>query len=213
LAREKEMLGFYISGHPLDKFRDELRYFTTASVADLAQLTDGLEVTLGGIITAVKTMTDKKGNLMAFASLEDFTGGAELIIFSDAFERGKQFVENDRMVLVTGRISTREGEAPKIIINELVPLEKLTERFNCQLVIKIDAECPETVINKALESLEAYRGDIPVLLAAKENGMEIFIRSKKYSINLDFSILNKLKDLLGDSAAYVRPLSLKNSFS
>ncbi|MGD8923011.1 MAG: DNA polymerase III subunit alpha, partial [Candidatus Zixiibacteriota bacterium] len=208
LAKEKEMLGFYVSGHPLDKFRDELLYFTTSNVMGLKQVVDGREVTIGGIITAVKKMFDKKGNMMAFATVEDFTGGVELVIFSDPFEKGKACIDTDRMVLITGRVNTREGEAPKVIVSEIVPLEQLTERFNCQLVIKIGAECSESTIDKALGSLEAYRGNAPVLLATRENGTEVFIRSRKYAINVDFNLLNELKELLGDSAAYLRPLNM-----
>ena len=213
LGKEKDTLGFYISGHPLDKFRDELKYFTTTSILGLRQVADGREVTLGGIITQVKKMIDKKGNMMAFASIEDYTGGVEMIIFSDCFEKGKECVEPDRMVLVTGRVSTREGEAPKIIVGEIMPLEQLTERFNCQLVIKIDTDCSEATIDKALTSLEAYRGKAPVLLAARENGSEVFIKSRKYAINVDFNLLNELKELLGDSAAYLRPLHMREDFS
>ena len=211
LAREKEMLGFYISGHPLDKFRDELTCFTTNSVRDLAGVADGREVTVGGIISHVKTMLDKKGNMMAFVTLEDFTGGVEMILFSDCYQKGREWIQPDRMVLITGRVSTREGEASKIIAGEILPLEHLTERFDCQLVIKIDVDCSEEVIDKALASLDAYPGPAPVLLAARENGSEIYIRSGKYAVNVDFELLNTLKELLGDSAAYLRPLGMKEN--
>jgi len=211
LTREKTMLGFYISGHPLDKYRDELALFTTSSSAGLVQVPDGREVTVGGIIAAVKKMVDKKGNMMAFATLEDFSGGVELILFSDCFEKAKDCVEVDNMVLVTGRVNTREGEAAKIIGNEVMPLEKLTERFNCQLVIKFDENCSEKNIDKALASLAKNRGNVPVLLETRENGSVVYIKSNKYAVNLDFKLLNSLKELLGDSAAYLRPMGVKNN--
>ncbi|HWR82537.1 MAG TPA: OB-fold nucleic acid binding domain-containing protein, partial [Candidatus Deferrimicrobium sp.] len=207
LAEEKAMLGFYISGHPLDKFRDELQSFTTARAAQLADISDGREVTIGGIITAVKEMIDKKGNTMAFVTLEDYSGGVELILFSDCYARSRSFVGVDRMVLVGGRVSTREGEATKIIGTEVVPLEKLTERFNCQLVIKIDMGCSDTVVDRALASLEEFPGQTPVLLAARDNGTEVFIKSRKYSVNLDLKLVSRLKELLGESGVYFRPLT------
>lgn len=210
LTQEKAMLGFYISGHPLDKFRDELASFTTHSLAALKGVADSREVTVGGVVSAVKKMPDKKGNLMAFVTVEEFSGTAELICFSDCFDKNKEFIEIDRMLLVTGRISTREEESPKIIVSEILPLEKLTERFNCQLVIKIDKDCPEALIDKALSVLEQFRGGAPVLLAARENGSEVYIRSRKYSVTVDFRLLDTLKELLGDSAAYLRPLPTKS---
>ncbi|MBD3403454.1 DNA polymerase III subunit alpha [candidate division GN15 bacterium] len=211
LNREKDMLGFYVSGHPLDKYRDELACFTTATNQSLASVADGREVTAGGIVTEVKKMTDKKGNLMAFATIQDFTGQVGLLLFSQTFDKTKEFIEIDRIILATGRVSTREGEAPKIIVNEVVPLDGIAERFNCQLVIKVDADCPESMIDKALESLAASRGNAPVLLAARENGSEVYIKSRKYSVEANFELVSRLKEMLGDSAAYLRPLSGRES--
>ncbi len=211
LAEEKAMLGFYISGHPLDKYRSELMSFTTHTAGRLPEASDGHEVTIGGIITAVKEMLDKKGNMMAFVTLEDYTGGVELILFSDCFRAVREFVEVDRLVLVTGRVSTREGEAAKVIAAEVLPLEKLTERFNCQLVIKVDASYSDSLIDRALASLEQFRGHSPVLLATRENGTEVYIKSRKYAVTLDFKLLNHLKELLGESSAFVRPLTRKET--
>ncbi|MDD5426190.1 MAG: DNA polymerase III subunit alpha [candidate division Zixibacteria bacterium] len=212
LTHEKNMLGFYVSGHPLDKYRDELALFTTATIAGLAQIPDGREVTVGGIITGIKKKVDKKGNMMAFATLEDFSGGVELILFSDCFDKARACVEVDNMVLVTGRVNTREGEAAKIIAGEVLPLDKLVERFNCQLVIKLDDNCSEKIIDKALAALGKKRGQVPVLLETRVNGSVIYIKSKKYAVNLDFKLLNSLKEILGDSAAYLRPMSTKNNY-
>ncbi|MFQ5454406.1 MAG: OB-fold nucleic acid binding domain-containing protein, partial [Candidatus Zixiibacteriota bacterium] len=212
LALEKAMLGYYISGHPLDKYKDELTYFTTFRIGNLSQAVDGREVTIGGIITAVKNMIDKKGNPMAFVTIEDYSGSVELILFSDCYEKNNEYINVETMVLVTGRISTREEETPKIISSEILALEKLTERFNCQLVIKIDKKCSDDIIERTLASLEKYKGKTPVLLAAQENGSEVYIKSNKYSVYLDFSLLNSLKELLGESRAYLRPLNKKENF-
>ena len=211
LASEKEMLGFYVSGHPLDKYRDTLSCFTTCQLGNLSQVTDGMEVTVGGIISVVKTMLDKKGNMMAFATLEDYTGSTELIIFSSCYETSKEFIAEEKMVLMVGRVSTREGEAAKVIVNEALPMEKLTERFSCQLVIKVNSDCSDTTIDQALESLNKYKGNAPVLFAARENGSEVYIKSAKYTVNIDFKLLNQLKELLGESGAYLRPLKKKEN--
>jgi DNA polymerase-3 subunit alpha len=212
LAREKKMLGFFISGHPLDRYRDELTSFTTLPIVEVRQAVDGMEVTVGGILTAIKPMTDKKGNQMAFATLEDFSGHVELILFSDCFEKAKEILEVDRIVLTSGRVSTREGERPKIIGNEVLAMEKITERFNCQLVIKLSPHCAEDTVEQALAALDEFKGSVPVLLATRENGSEVYIKSRRYAVTLDFQLLNNLKALLGDSAAYLRPVGLKNGF-
>jgi DNA polymerase-3 subunit alpha len=206
LAKEKEMLGFYISGHPLDKYRNELIAFTTSSVSNLSGAPDGREVTVAGILTTIKKKTDKKGNLMAFVTMEDYTGSVELIVFSDCYQKSSAVMEVDRMILVTGRVSTREGEPTKIVASEIVGLEQITEKFRCQLVIRIEPECAENTISEALSSLSEFQGKVPVLLAARENGSEVYIRSKRYFVTPDFELLNRLKELLGNSAAYLRPM-------
>lgn len=206
LHREKQMLGFYISGHPLDRFRDELACFATANNASLAEVADGREVTAGGIVTEVKKMLDKKGNMMAFATIEDFTGSVGLLLFASIYETCKDFLEVDRNILVTGKVNTREGESPKIIASEVLALENLSERYSCQLVIKVATDCSDSMIDMALASLEEYPGSAPVLLAARENGSEVYIKSKKYSVRADFELVGRLKELLGDSSAYLRPL-------
>ncbi len=210
LAEEKKALGFYISGHPLDQFRDELNSFASSTIGNLSELTDGREVTIGGILTKLNTKMDKKNNMMAFATVEDYTGQLETIIFSDNYEKFRDILTVESMILVTGRLSTREGEAAKVIVNELVALDKLGERFNCQLVIKVDKDCSDKTIETALISLGKFSGPVPVILAARENGSEVFIRSKKYSVNIDFKLLHDLKDLLGDTGAYLRPLGKKD---
>ncbi|MFH1687067.1 MAG: OB-fold nucleic acid binding domain-containing protein [bacterium] len=210
LANEKEMLGYYVSGHPLQQYRDELQFFTTGPTTSLAEMSDGREVTVGGLFSQIKTMIDKKGNTMAFATLEDFTGAVELLLFSSTYEKFRQYIELDRMVLVSGRVSTREGEAPKILVGEVLPLEQLTERFNCQLVIKIDQRCSDDEIDRVLDSLGEFEGNTPVLLAAGDNGSEVYIRSRKYNVRPGIELLTRVKAVLGEANAYFRPLNRKD---
>ncbi len=207
LRKEKEMLGFYVSGHPLDKFKNELRSLTSLNLSNLGNVPDDREVSVGGIVAVVRKNTDKKGNQMAFATIEDYSGNAELIIFSSCYEKCQDLLKIDSMVLVTGRVSTRENEAPKIIVNEIAPIEKLTEHFKCQLVIKVDENYSDTILEEVFSSLEKYKGDTPVLIAAKQNGSEVFIRSRKYNVRIDFELLNSLKDKLGESEVFLRPLN------
>ncbi|MBU0984387.1 MAG: hypothetical protein KKA42_10990, partial [candidate division Zixibacteria bacterium] len=83
------------------------------------------------------------------------------------------------------------------------------ERFNCQLVIKLRQDCPDADVERALTKLDEFQGPVPVLVAVRENGSEVYIKSRRYAVNLDFQLLNALKELLGDSCAYLRPIGLK----
>jgi DNA polymerase-3 subunit alpha len=205
LSREKEVLGVYVSGHPLDRFRTELKSFGTADTEKISTVHDGREVRFGGIISALKTMTDKRGNQMAFATIEDFKGSTEVIIFSDCYEKGKKMLQTDNIIMVTGRVSTREGEAPKVIVNDLYSLDSLSDRFNCQLVLKIDNETSEKKLSAVQKALAKSEGKTPVIIAARRNGKLIFIRSNRFAVTPQNRLLIKLKELLGDSAVYLKP--------
>jgi len=205
LASEKEILGFYVSGHPLDRFRSELVAFGTVDTNSMANVKDGREVRLGGIISVIKLMNDKRGNRMAFVTLEDFKGTTEMIIFSDCYEKGKDHIYEDNIVMMQGRVSTREGEAPKVIVNDLFPLDSLSERFACQLVIKIDEDTPERKLTAIENALDKNQGKTPVIVAARRNGDQYFIRSKRFSVAPNNKLLLKLKEILGDSSVYLQP--------
>jgi DNA polymerase-3 subunit alpha len=205
LASEKETLGFYVSGHPLDRYRAELMAFGTTDTALLVEVKDGREVRFGGIISAIKVMNDKRGNRMAFATIEDFRGKVELIVFSDCYDKGKAYISEDSIVMLTGRVSTREGEAPKVIVGDIFPLDSLAERFNCQLVIKIDEETTERKLSAIQNILEKTEGKTPVIFATRRNGEEYLIKSRRFTITPETKLLLKLKDILGDSAVYLQP--------
>jgi DNA polymerase-3 subunit alpha len=205
LAMEKDMLGFYVSGHPLDRYREELIAFGTADTEKLLTVKDGREVRIGGIISAISLKTDKRGNQMAFITLEDFKGKAELIVFSDSYEKGKAYIVEDNIVMLSGRVSTREEEAPKIIVSDLFSLDSLADRFKCRLVIKIDEEIPEKKLAAVQKVLLGHAGQTPVVIAARRNGDEYFIRSRGLAVEPKHELLIKLKELLGDSGAYLEP--------
>jgi DNA polymerase-3 subunit alpha len=206
LSGEKETLGFYVSGHPLDRYRSEMAAFGTVDTEKIAAVKDGREVRFGGIISATKMQNDKRGNRMAFATIEDFRGKVELIIFSDCYEKGKSIIVEDNIVMISGRVSTREGEAPKIIVSDIFPMESLSEKFNCQLTIRIDEETSERKMNAVQTALEKHQGKIPVVFAARRNGEEYLIKSKRFMIEPEAKLLLKLKELLGDPAVFLQPL-------
>lgn len=207
LSIEKEVLGVYVSGHPLDRFREELHRFGTVDTEAIAAIKDGREVRFGGIISALKIMNDKRGNRMAFATLEDFKGKVEAIIFSSCFENTKDFIAVDNIIMVTGRVNTRENEAPKVIVSDIFPMDKLSERFECQLVLKVGEKTAEKEINAVTKTLEKNRGETPVMISARRNGQEYLIRSRKFGVSPQINAINKLKEILGNRAVFLAPKS------
>ncbi len=143
---------------------------------------------------------------MAFVTIEDFKGHVELIVFSDSYEKGKAHIREDEIIMVSGRVSTREEEAPKIIVNDLFPLESLAEQFNCQLVIRIGENTSERKLTAIQNALGKNKGKIPVMIAARQNGDEYYIKSKRFTIEPKNDLLFKLKEILGDSSVFLQPL-------
>ncbi len=205
LAMEKEALGFYVSGHPLDEYRTFLAGFTSGPISKLSEMRDSVEVRMAGIVTAVKLMNDKRGNRMAFVTLEDYSGAAELLCFSDCYEKSKALVEEGALALVMGRVSTREGEAPKILANELIALSSIPERFDCQLVMKIGVDTDDSIISETMATLATFQGNSPAFLAVRVNGSEALIRCEKYHVRPNGELLSQLRRILGDDAVILSP--------
>ncbi|HHW32295.1 MAG TPA: DNA polymerase III subunit alpha [Clostridiaceae bacterium] len=142
LSMEKDMLGLYVSGHPLSEYESELNRLTTFSSMNINSLSpdneefdmdnasgvkDGINVIVGGIITEKKTKTTKNNNLMAFVNLEDLYGSLEVIVFPTVLNKYSSLIKEDNIVLIKGRVSIKEEEEPKIICEEVMPLRKTVE--------------------------------------------------------------------------------------
>ena len=138
LAMEKEMLGLFVSGHPLSEYQKILKENVSLYSIDLihsgedqvmeegltnTKLSDNMRVIVGGIVTSRKTKTTKSNSLMAFIALEDLFGTMELIVFPTIFEKFSYLLETENIIAVKGRISIKEDEQPKIICEEVVPIK------------------------------------------------------------------------------------------
>ncbi|NLC67584.1 MAG: DNA polymerase III subunit alpha [Clostridiaceae bacterium] len=148
MAMEKEMLGLYVSGHPLDEFKEELLSNVTLTSADLSTLRmdgeeellinedkdkamrDGMPVTIGGIIISTKVKTTKNDNLMAFVTIEDLYGPIEIIVFPQDLSRYREHLVPENIVMISGRLSIREDEEPKVICSEVKPITYLIKDKN-----------------------------------------------------------------------------------
>lgn len=162
LSFEKEMLGFYVSGHPLARYAQYLKRFVSTSTANLTQHNDGEEIKTVGLIAKVKqTTTRAKQEKMAILKLEDLEGIVEVLVFPAAFQKVARYLAPNTVVLVKGRINLRE-DVPKIIANDLVPIEdiyKLISALNINL-----SGVRENLFESLKELLMSSPGAIPVYL-------------------------------------------------
>ena len=124
LSFEKECLGFYISGHPLDNVMDTLRRFTTMDTIEAHATEDEKDVIMGGVVQTLKEIKTKKGDIMAFVTLEDLSGSIELTIFSDLYGGAATLLKSEKPLLIKGKLAI-EGETKRnIIVSEIYRLSR-----------------------------------------------------------------------------------------
>ena len=200
LSFEKAMLGFYITRHPLTRFEKIIETYSTCPTTELANLRDGQEVTLGGIISKLKITTTKRtGEKMAILSLEDLNNTTEVLVFPSAFAKLSNHIRMDAIVFVKGKLSLREDE-PKIMANEMIPLDEVTEKLTKAIHIKMVSPGLE---EEALESLKKiltkYPGELPVyldFLKPDKTSTEVLL-GNDFRVAPNEKLITDIEDLLG----------------
>ena len=160
LKLEKEVLGLYVSEHPLAAIRDQLRRKSDATIGELDRRRDGEVVTVGGIVTRMRHMTTKRGDAMVFLRFEDVTGVIETVVFNATYEKARELCTTDRVLIVKGRVDRKEGET-KLVALELAAFEAVPEKREVRL--KIDAtKAGAGTIRELAALIKDFPGDSPV---------------------------------------------------
>jgi len=217
LSMEKEMLGLYISGHPLSEYENDIAKTVTFFSSDLNQtskegedetvtdntraISDGMPVIVGGIITAKKTKTTKSNNLMAFITLEDLYGSMEIIVFPTVLEKYARYITEEGIVLVNGRISVKEEEQPKIICDEIKPLKSdnlkpMGKAKMPKLCIRLEKGRDKEVADSIMPMLKYFGGNTPVCFYDEDNKKTV--AEREYWVSLNDCLLSELKRRLGE---------------
>jgi DNA polymerase-3 subunit alpha len=137
LTLEKEALGFYLSGHPLNRYEDMMAKFINANAVSIRELADKTAVRIGGLISGVRTLRTKRGDLMAFVQLEDLQGTVEIIVFPDAFADNEALLVVDTPVFVQGQ-AQKEENAVRVVAEEIVDMEHAEEVWTASVHITLD---------------------------------------------------------------------------
>jgi DNA polymerase-3 subunit alpha len=159
LAIEKESLGFYFSGHPLDSYEKEIKSFAIVDTVSLAEKAEGIQVMLCGLNADLKEITTKKGDRMAFLTLEDRQGTVEVVIFADIYKDSLHLLEMDEPLLIVGTLQQEEKGA-KVIAQRILTLLEAKEHFTQAIQVKLPVD---KVTKENLEDLRAilerHKGD------------------------------------------------------
>jgi len=209
LQAEKEVLGFYLSGHPLVRYKDMLPAVSTHAIADLREDSPP-KVRLAGMIAQVKKVTTKKGAQMGRGILEDLSGEIPMIVFPKKFSEGlDRQLKSNAIVSVFGRLQFRDairgeegGEStPELIVDEIMPIDMAINRFAKSLTLRFSTVgLEEDLLERLRRVLRQHPGRIPVLLRldTPTQGQALIETDEK--VNLQDRLFDQLGEILGDKS-------------
>jgi len=208
LAAEKEILGFFITGHPLEKYRDKLdnfRALTTEEIAALKSTTGKDEIFAGGVIANLRVLKSKKGDYYAQATFEDMSGSVDMLVFPEAYRRLQDKVRLEVPVLIRGGVRIEEGSNPKLTVSEITPLEEAKPKLPRSLRIRICSDTTAQATVDALHNLFTERkGDAKVLFDVERPGdFMVVMEAEGYNVQPDRNFIARVEDLCGRGAVRV----------
>lgn len=197
LAFEKDILGFYVSGHPLVRYEHLLSRFSSCSISKLHEMKDGQDISVVGLINKIKnTVTRQKGEKMAILRVEDLTGALEILVFPNTYKEVSRYLVMSNVVMIKGRLSLKE-EMPKILASDISPVD---EAYNVISSITIDLSgLKENVLQSLKEKLSQFTGNIPVYLhldADNSKKLKVLV-SRELFVQPRPELFNEIEKLLG----------------
>ncbi|SCZ05360.1 DNA polymerase III subunit alpha [Alkaliphilus peptidifermentans] len=208
LSMEKEVIGLYVSGHPLAELERELKTYTTVSSNDLVEMVehpeeckykDGDIVKVGGIVIEKSTKTTRNNQMMAFVTLEDLFGTIECIVFPKVYTRSIKYLEEDEALIMEGTLNFKEEETPKILVNIIRPLIK--QQAN-KLRIIINNEEKLKLLEEVKPVLQKYQGNVPIYIVLKNKNKTLRAQRNLW-VKLDDELLEKLREVFGGDCIIV----------
>lgn len=201
LEGEKETLGLYLTGHPIARYADELRRITNATIAELKPAADST-VVVAGLVIASRTMQTRRGDRMAFVTLDDRTGRLELAVFSDLYSQSRELLAKDTLLVVEGQVSVDEYTGGfKMFAEKLYNMDQAREAFSKRLVIDLNAEQAGNGFIEELKEIlaPAAQGKCPVYLHYHGHQADAEIAlGNEWKISLNNMLLERLSRLAGE---------------
>ena len=215
LAFEKEVLGVYISGHPLEEYEEKWRKSISATTLDFqldeetgrTKVRDGSREIIGGMITSKTIKYTKKNQTMAFITVEDLLGTVEVVIFPQSYEKSQQYLQEDSKVFVRGRVSEEDDNASKLICEEVIPFEMTKKELWIQYTDKQSYLQDEQNLFRMLAESEGE--DQVVIFCKAERAVKRL--PKNANIQVEPGILSRLTNYFGEDCVKVieKPIEMK----
>lgn len=203
LTYEKELLGFYITSHPLSRYEKVIRTYSTSSLDKLSSLRDGEEILVGGIMNKVRTtVTKSKGEKMAIVTFEDLSGTCDVLVFPRTYEKVASLVSNDAIVFIKGTANLKE-ETPKIIANDIIVPEDVKEKFTKAILVNISTTgLDDYLLDSFKKLLDKHKGNVPTFINFVEpSGKRTRVAlGSEYFVSANEALIDDIDGLLGDGS-------------
>src|SRR3984885_497085 len=209
LAAEKESLGFFITGHPMQKYKEKLADLNALSTEDIAAMKKSTgkdeNITTAGLISGLRVAKSRRGELWAQASLEDMTGKVELLVFPEAYRKLAEKVKLEVPVLIRGGVRIEEGANPKVTANEIIPLDEARVPLPKALRIRIPLGSATDGTVDALYALcRERKGEAKVLFDVEREGdFMVVMEAEGYNVMPDRNFLGRVEELCGRGSVRV----------
>ena len=209
LQMEKDVLGLYLSGHPLNEYISVLKRTTSTDTLRLREMSDNyaenqhmdnMKVIIGGIIDKKNIKSTKNNDMMAFLTLEDMYGSIEIIIFPKVFQKESAYLIEDRAIIVEGRLSLKEDEPSKIIAEIIRPIK---DSVDTSLYLRVDNINDKENLNVIQNILNGYKGETRVYYYDK-NTKRVFAPARSENVHICDELLDDLYDLLGEDNVKIK---------
>ena len=206
LAKEREVVGFYVTGHPLRKYEIEYRSFANFHIGEVEENEEIENVRACGVITDVRTKIDKSGKEMAFFTIDDFTGSCECLMFSKVFADYGKYIQKEEPVFVVGNLES-SGDTVKMHVNKLLPIDVARNELSGSIRINIVKEkVPPEKLHRLQSVLENHPGKIPVFIQLLSNGSRSSVYALKNNrVDLSTALFIELTELFGEDSFLLSP--------
>lgn len=202
LAFEKETLGFYLTGHPLTRFAQTLRRFNTTDTQRIREMADGQEAIIGGVVNALKEINTKRGDRMAFVTLEDLNGMVEVIIFSELYKNSSLLLKSEDPIFIKGKVDVGE-DSVKVIASEVFPFDQAMNKLATTVHLRVRSEGLGREDLVALKEIfQDCRGEclayLHLILPGKREA--VIALGDEWKLSSTDQLVRRIRDLLGYEA-------------
>jgi DNA polymerase-3 subunit alpha len=203
LAAEKEILGFFITGHPLEKYRSKLMDFRALTTEDIGGMTQSTgkdeNVTTAGVLAGVRVAKSKKGDLYAQGAMEDMNGKVDFVCFAEAYKRLADKLKLEVPVLIKAGVRVEEGSNPKLMISDITPLDEAKPKLPRNVRLKLSVErMSEGTVEELHSILTSHKGDARLLFDLERPGdFMVVMDAEGYNVMPDYAFVSRIEELCG----------------